>query len=65
MPSSVVAAMIYDGKTARLRVVFASGAIYEYKKVPAAVYTAMKRAASKGRFLNNIIKQQYSFRRIK
>ncbi len=65
MPSSVVANMIYDTASCTLRVIFVSGAIYEYKKVPAAIYNAMKMAGSKGKYLNQHIKKNYSFKKIK
>jgi KTSC domain len=65
MPSSVIANMVYDAPSATLRIVFVSGAEYEYRKVPATVYSAMQKAASKGSFLNNVIKKNYSFKKIK
>ena len=65
MPSSVIANMIYDAASATLRVVFVSGAVYEYRKVPAAIYNAMKTSKSKGTYLNQYIKPNYSFKKIK
>lgn len=65
MPSSVVASIQYNPVTAMLRVVFVSGSVYDYKKVPAKVYEAMKDASSKGSFLNKYIKGTYPFRKIK
>ncbi|RYG24608.1 MAG: KTSC domain-containing protein, partial [Chitinophagaceae bacterium] len=56
MPSSVVAAIQYDPKTTVLRVIYVSGSIYDYKKVPEEVYEAMRTARSKGIYLNKIIK---------
>jgi hypothetical protein len=64
MPSSVIDTMIYDEASSKLRIVFVSGAIYEYKKVPAVVFTAMKNASSKGTYLNRHIKGKYSFKKI-
>jgi hypothetical protein len=65
MPSSVIANMIYDAASSTLRVVFVSGAIYEYRKVPAAIYSAMKTARSKGTYLNQHIKPNFAFKKIK
>jgi len=65
MPSTAIANMKYYAASSVLHVVFLSGAEYEYKDVPLAIYNAMKRAKSKGRFLNLKIKGNYSFRKIK
>ena len=65
MPSSVVASIHYDPLTAMLRVIFVSGSVYEYKKVPEKVYQAMKAATSKGSFLNKHIKGAYPFQKVK
>lgn len=65
MPSSVVAAIRYDETTATLRVIFQSGSIYDYLKVPGKVYGEMKKASSKGEFLNKEIKPNYEFEKIR
>lgn len=65
MPSSVVAAIRYDTHSSTLRVVYVSGAIYDYKKVPEKVYVEMKTSFSKGEFLNKQIKPKYEFEKIK
>ena len=65
MPSSVIANMLYEPGSSTLRVRFLSGAVYEYRKVPAAVYDAMKKAVSKGTYLNKYIKGHYPFKKIK
>lgn len=65
MPSSVVAAIHYDEKTSKLRVIFQSGSIYDYLKVPEEVYNNMKKASSKGEFLNKEIKPNYEFEKVK
>ena len=65
MPSSVVAAIRYDEKTFKLRVIFQSGSIYDYLKVPEKVYNEMKKASSKGEFLNKAIKPNYEFEKIR
>jgi len=65
MPSSVVAAIRYDAPSSTLRVIYVSGSIYDYKKVPEKVYIEMKAASSKGEFLNKQIKPNYEFEKIK
>lgn len=65
MPSSVVATIRYDEKTSKLRIIFQSGSIYDYLKVPAKVYNEMKKASSKGEFLNKEIKPNYDFEKIR
>lgn len=65
MPSSVVAAVRYDEKSSKLRVIFQSGSIYDYLKVPEKIYNEMKRASSKGEFLNKEIKPNYEFEKIR
>jgi hypothetical protein len=64
MPSSVVARMIYDDETETLRIVYVSGMVYDYKKVPFEIYEAMKASDSKGTFLNQVIKEKYEFERV-
>ena len=61
MPSAVVANFHYNPNSKTLTVVYASGNIYEYKKVPETVYHEMKNAFSKGSFLNEHIKGRYEF----
>lgn len=65
MPSSVVAAIRYDAPSSTLRVVYVSGSVYDYKKVPVKVYIEMKASSSKGEFLNKQIKPNYKFEKIK
>ena len=65
MPSSVVAAIRYDAPSSTLRVVYVSGSVYDYKKVPEKVYIEMKASSSKGEFLNKQIKPNYEFEKIR
>lgn len=64
MPSSVVSTFFYNSLSCTLRVIFTSGLIYDYKNVPAQVYQAMTKTASKGRYLNQHIKGRYDFSKI-
>ena len=61
MPSSVIAAIEYEPASKSLLVHYVSGASYVYKEVPPEVYDEMKRAFSKGTFLNKRIKGRYKF----
>jgi hypothetical protein len=63
MPSAVIASIDYDPGTGTLTVQFTSGTVYEYKNVPAEVYAAMKKAFSKGVFLNKHIKGKFECRK--
>jgi len=65
MPSSVVSAKHYDPKTKILRVIYTSGAVYDYLDVPEEVYEEMNKAFSKGVFLNTRIKAVYDYKKIK
>ena len=64
MPSSVILNYEYDPDKETLRVRFVSGLLYEYKDVPASIYKAMKKALSKGTYLNRFIKGHYDFEKI-
>lgn len=53
--------MHYDPEKRKLTIVYVSGNVYVYKDVPTSVYDEMKRARSKGTFLNNRIKGNYEY----
>jgi hypothetical protein len=57
--------MNYDTDTQTLRVFFVSGSVYDYKNVPLKVYEEMMNAASKGTFLNQVIKARFGFKKVK
>jgi len=61
MPSTVIRSYKYDPKCNQLVVVFQSGRRYVYEEVPSAVFESMKRAFSKGEFLNNHIRDHYRY----
>jgi len=65
MPSSVVANIEYESHSCTLRVIYFSGTIYEYKNVPAEIFTQMKNAFAKGVFLNKYIKGKYPFAKVR
>ncbi|UYQ95995.1 KTSC domain-containing protein [Chitinophaga horti] len=56
--------MKYDPASLTLRVVYVSGMVYDYHDVPPGVYESMRRATSKGRFLNRHIKGHYPFEKV-
>ena len=61
--SSNVASVGYDVESAVLEVEFAHGGIYQYFGVPFFVYQGLIDAASKGKYLNEVVKRggyQYS-----
>lgn len=64
MPSSVVANMTYTAENQTLRIVYVSGLVYDYSKVPESVYLEMKAAFSKGTFLNERIKGHYPYKKV-
>lgn len=65
MPSSVIAKMEYARETETLRIIYRSGAVYDYFKIPPEIFNEMKNSFSKGVFLNNRIKPLYDFEKIK
>ena len=48
----------------RLRIRFVSGTVYDYKGVPKELYEKFRSAISKGKFLNEEIKEKYRFEKI-
>ena len=65
MPSTVIAKMDYRPETETLRIIYTSGSIYDYLEVPEALFEEMKKAFSKGTFLNTKIKGTYDYKKIK
>ena len=64
MPSTVIANMDYDARKKVLKIRFVSGLVYEYKSVPTQEYLNMKKATSKGKYLNENIKGRYAFTKL-
>lgn len=64
MPSSVIVTAHYDKDTQVLKVIFRSGAVYEYYGVPEEVYLMYMKAKSKGTFLNKFIKGNFEFEKV-
>jgi lysyl-tRNA synthetase class 2 len=56
--------MSYFPKSYTLRIIFTSGEIYDYLQVPVAIYEAMKKASSKGEYLNKVIKRKFAYKKV-
>jgi len=63
--STNVRSIGYDAGTGTLEVEFHSGGIYQYFDVPETVYAVLMRASSKGRYLNDHIKDRYRCRKLR
>ena len=59
--SSAISSVGYDEKSSVLEVEFASGAVYDYFKVPEKVYRALLKAPSKGSFVSRRVRDRYPF----
>src|SRR6476469_7534528 len=65
MPSTAIRNTQYDPATRILSVWFVpSGHRYDYADVAPATYAAFRKAASKGRFFHEFIREHYSYRRV-
>ncbi|RXM40638.1 KTSC domain-containing protein [Chryseobacterium sp. CH21] len=64
MPSSVVNHFIYFPETEILRIIYQSGAIYDYFKVSPEIIEKFGKAKSKDQFLNKIIKPRFKYTKI-
>lgn len=65
MPSTVISSFHYDEQTATLEVIFLTGSVYKYLHVPKKIFEAMKKATSKGSYLNRYIKGNFNYEKIK
>ena len=63
--STNVRSIGYDDTTGTLEVEFHSGGIYQYFEVPETVYATLMRASSKGRYLNDHIKDSYRCQKLR
>ncbi|WP_426476224.1 KTSC domain-containing protein [Chryseobacterium sp. CBSDS_008] len=64
MPSSVVKHFIYFPDTEILRIIYQSGAVYDYFKVPATIIEQFGKVKSKGQFLNKVIKPRFKYTKV-
>lgn len=65
MPSTVIASIYYNPESLTLRIIYVSGAIYDYKEVPENIYIALKTSKTKGVYLNKFIKDKFQYEKIK
>jgi len=63
--SSAIISIGYDRKTRTLEIEFISGKIYEYYDVPWTVHRDLMLASSQGRYLEQHIRDEYQFARVK
>lgn len=60
--SSNIASIGYDASGSILEVEFVTGAVYQYYKVPQAVYEGLMSASSHGTYLVRYVKDVYQYR---
>jgi hypothetical protein len=65
MPSSVIRRYSYSQSSQTLRVVFVSGAVYDYFDVPPEVADAFSAVRSKGEFFGKVIRPSFRFEKVK
>jgi KTSC domain len=57
--STAIAAIGYEPETQRMKITFQQGHTYDYCRVPSLVFEGLIRAASKGTYYNDHIKDRY------
>jgi hypothetical protein len=57
--SSAMEAVGYDPTTRRMKIQFSSGKTYDFCGVPEHIHSGLMRAASKGAYYNDHIKDRY------
>jgi hypothetical protein len=55
----------YDTLSENLRVMFNNGTTYEYKGVPSKTFTKFRLAKSQGKFFNENISKNYTYKKVK
>ncbi len=63
--SSNICSIGYDPQSATLKVEFTSAEIYQYFDVPEHLYNGLMGASSKGQFLNDYIKYNYRYQKVR
>jgi hypothetical protein len=63
--SSNIQSIGYDVQSAVLEVEFTSGDIYQYFNVPEHLYQQFLRASSQGQFLNDSIRYNYRYQKVR
>jgi lysyl-tRNA synthetase class 2 len=62
--SSAIARIEYDAIAHKLEVMFTTGRVYEYYRVPRSLYDEFIAAPSKGQFFNAYIRDRFRYREI-
>ncbi len=62
--SSNILSVGYDQQAGILEVEFRSGGVYQYSGVPEHIYQGLMRAASKGAYFHDHIKDRYPCRQV-
>ena len=62
--SSSLSSIGYDRRSRVLEVEYGSGSVYRYRQVPASTYEQLMQAPSKGRFVNQFVREVYPFTRV-
>jgi KTSC domain len=62
--SSSLRSIGYDRKTQTLEVEFKNGGVYRYSEVPLELWTRLQKAASKGKFLQDNVRDHFSTTRL-
>jgi KTSC domain len=63
--SSNIKSATYNTETENLSVVFNTGSVYEYNKVPWQKFTRFRLAESQGKFFNEQISKEHKFTKVK
>lgn len=61
MPSSVIRKYYYKPELEILRIIYVSGAVYDYLDVPQEIFDDFRAAFSKGTYLNKNIKPNFRY----
>lgn len=64
MPSSVIRKYFYKPELEILRIIYFSGAVYDYLDVPQEVFDEFRAAFSKGTYLNKKIKPFFKYAKV-
>lgn len=62
--SSSLRSIGYDSRTQTLEVEFHSGGVYRYSPVPEEVWTAFRRAPSKGQYFQAFVRDHFATARV-
>ncbi len=64
LSSTTVISAGYDLATQELELEFRNGRVYRYRDVPSGAYEFLKRASSKGGFVNRMIEGKYPYEEV-